>query len=483
MRKSIAVSFVILISLLIGSCNKIEESSDSRLHLNKVEKRFLNIGQLKSASSDAEQEFINKITADLAEQNELKSFIQEFVDTYGYPDWAMARWFDNNNIEVAQIPVLLDEDTETRAVLLCMNINQELRYKLFTRESVFDYSPINELAPTQQKLIDLFIIFDFQHFKQSSFLPNGKVLNNDQYNKLKGSFIEIEIETCYWIVVSSGDWSEAPRLECEYQYRYDYIPSFSNFSNGMEGGPGGSITPTDFQGEGGHDRIGDLGGLPIEPKLYLPDTIDKFPCTRNIIASLRGKLDGKTAIFSNLISTIFDVFEISEHIDLTIEFGQTPRGQNAFNNAKAGSNSFTIIIDCDYMKRASDISIARTIIHEIMHVYLMRKLKLDKATVVEIGEILLDLAKNKSFLSSKKRKDIGEHTFFAKNFVPIIAKNLHDWCKVSGKSISYDYCEMLAWAGLHETSEYQNLSNLVEIEKAISNEQNNTDDAKGSNCD
>jgi hypothetical protein len=246
-------SVILLFALLLGAyaCQKekLEEISEP-LELSDTEKRFLNLNSLKSGALTLEQKFISTITSNLETQNQKEKFIEDFVNQYGYPDWEMVRWFEGNGEEVAQIPVLHDNDCETRAVILCVEHNNKLTYHLFTRNNIENYIAPTASAPKKEKIKDLFIIFDFQKFGESSLLPNGSVYSIGEDRNLKSACTMVEITTCYNIdVYSNGDLLSS-RTECETEYKFVFVAIDPYLHN--EGGSGYSgSTGSGSSNEGG----------------------------------------------------------------------------------------------------------------------------------------------------------------------------------------------------------------------------------------
>lgn len=163
------VLFLILSLSFLWSCQD-KKYADEIYVLSETELRFLNqdnINNLKSSDYDGEQAFILKITADLEKQNKEKPFIKNFVKKYGYPNWEMVRWFESNSEIVAQIPIFYDNGTETQALILAVEYNNKLKFRLVVRDKFGKYANNNKPKPTLQKIKDLFIIFDFQHYGES----------------------------------------------------------------------------------------------------------------------------------------------------------------------------------------------------------------------------------------------------------------------------------------------------------------------------
>lgn len=142
------------------------------------------------------------------------------MQTYGYPDWDMVRWFESEYEKVVQVPVLLDEDCETRAVILCAENAGKLKFWLFERGKFDIYENNIKPAPTVEKIKDLFIIFDFQRFGVSNYLPEGRIVNADEKSgQLKSASSELMmISTCYELEAYVDGRLVSKRYECETKY-------------------------------------------------------------------------------------------------------------------------------------------------------------------------------------------------------------------------------------------------------------------------
>ncbi len=220
--------------------------------------RFLNWNNFEKSASAEEQKFIRNVIDDLTKQNQEEKFIENFVEKYGYPDWDMTRWFKNGDEVVAQVPVLHDNDCETQAVILCVKHNDELNFALFERDNFDKYADNVEPTPTADKIKDLFIIFDFQKFGESNYLPNGKIVSDrDNTSNLKGGYVE-KVTTCYHTVTIVDGEEVKHSIVCDTDYNWVHV-----FDNGSGGGgsggewynPTGGGTPSNLNPLKPEDKI------------------------------------------------------------------------------------------------------------------------------------------------------------------------------------------------------------------------------------
>ncbi len=213
---------ILSLSLLTG-CQ--DRNNDNEIYsLSKTELRFLNqdnINNLKAENYDSKQAFIDKITTDLERQNKKKPFIKNFVKKYGFPDWEMVRWFESNDEIVAQIPIFIDDGNETQAVILAVEYNNKLKFRLIVRDKFEKNKKNKKPKPTVQKIKDLFIIFDFWKYGESSYLYEGQIVSEyDSSTHLKST--SEWGEACYLIqaVFVNGELIDA-RWDCETYYIWD----------------------------------------------------------------------------------------------------------------------------------------------------------------------------------------------------------------------------------------------------------------------
>jgi hypothetical protein len=176
--------------------------------LSEMEIRFLNQSlpdNLKSADYNAKQTFIQKITKDLERQNKEKRFIKNYVEKYGYPDWQMVRWFKSNGETVAHIPLFFDNGTETQAVMLAVEYDNKIKFRLFERDNFEKYAKNKKPVPSAEIIKNLFIIFDFQKFGESSYLPKGYfVVSNETPANLK-STAGYFYDDCFYVATYYGE--------------------------------------------------------------------------------------------------------------------------------------------------------------------------------------------------------------------------------------------------------------------------------------
>ncbi len=214
---------------------------------------------------------------------------------------------------------------------------------------------------------------------------------------------------------------------------------------------------------------------------YVPKIIndlDDYPCVNGILATLSDgtKTDAKNMkINPNLTASILNMFDISKTVNLTINvenLGDVNR--NATTHRIIDTDSYEITFNSTYLNSATDLSITRTFIHEILHANLLYKYDLKEK---EYSELL-----NLFYETKISNENDLQHNYFAKNYIPVIIGSLFEWCRQTGLYVSNAYLEKMAWGGLKGTPEYEALSNINEIEQILINEKTSSYAAKGRNC-
>lgn len=476
-KKLIVIVFTLVLPFVFYSCD--DEMMDQNViaydvELSDIEKRFLDYEQLKSAHESEWQLFVNEILIDLKKQNKHKRFINKFVEKYGYPNWEMARLFKGNEETVAQIPVLKDDACETGAIILVVKDNKKLKFKLLLRDKFDQFANNKKPLPDMEKIRDLFIIFDFLSYGESAYLPGGKIVfgdENPENEMLKSAGEWVENYYCYTLYVSMGDYSTL-RWECESWFVYS--PVTDEYAEGSPSGGGGTSEWYEEGSSGG-------SGTSTEPNPITPELIvlfNKYPCLDNILNTLMSgtvvDLENLT-INSTLASDILSTFKLSKTVNLTLEVLDLQSSNvNGRTIRIEGTNDYKIILNESYVESATDLSIARTMIHEIMHANLLYKF--DKKE--EEYSVLLEMF----YETQNPSENDLHHSYFADSLIPIIRDNLYEWCRQSSLAVSLDYCEMLAWAGLDGILEYENHPDKSEIAQININEKTNNSNAKGRNC-
>jgi hypothetical protein len=233
------------------------------------------------------------------------------------------------------------------------------------------------------------------------------------------------------------------------------------------------------------------------PSIPAPSTIINQltnPCAADIFLELskgNAYLTDMTGLGSlDIFPGMLDLFEQSGQFDYRIQNGYTG-GANAITNRINGINVITL--NNDYLKNATSLSIARTIIHETVHAYLWEQTKVqtDK-TSLELLNIFWEKYKG----SGDGRWPNTQHAAMS-NFILGIAVSLYNWDKKYGPtagSLPFDYYYKMAFGGLVKKENPTELMDEAkpylpsgtswdEILNLLDNEKSGNYKANGEKCD
>jgi hypothetical protein len=216
----------------------------------------------------------------------------------------------------------------------------------------------------------------------------------------------------------------------------------------------------------------------IENGIYQDDPIKP---ELEILALNTGKL--------NFSQEILHLFASSSTTNFTIQDGNTG-ASNAFTTGA------TITIGDNYLANATQLSIARTIIHESVHAYLNALY----SNVVIFNSFSFRQKMDK--YAKDNGYTVGSNLFhhnFMGQFIDAMAYSLYEWDKEygSGGNLDWDYYKSMAYSGMFQVDPNGNIATEIdtfkklvpissyrqEIANIILNEQKGNNDAKGTKCD
>lgn len=209
-------------------------------------------------------------------------------------------------------------------------------------------------------------------------------------------------------------------------------------------------------------------------------------CMKNIINALRekdtyGSLTPDIGGAHTLTSYILDIFDKNPeyHVIFKIEDLKQDENGNEINGETSNENSrstYTITIDDDLIKDGTTLSIAKTIIHETMHAFLLYNHYDGQGTEMDR---LLNLLYAK-YRENPNQDNLYQHEFISQ-YVEALAHVLAVW---DNNRQSIDYYKNLSWGGLETTPTYQAFSQdrKDSIQNIINNERFSKDEATGTKC-
>ncbi|WP_428743463.1 hypothetical protein [Tenacibaculum sp.] len=241
------------------------------------------------------------------------------------------------------------------------------------------------------------------------------------------------------------------------------------------GGEGGDTTPVLHSHY--DEPHGPSMGLDNHPEEIIDNT--RNPCVSAIIKALQEKdtygalvpdLKGKT----HLSQMVLDLFGECTNHDLVIDIAQLGTNSQGFPLNAQTNGIESITLDTDLVKEATQLSIAKTLIHESLHAYI--NLYLDKYDRSKTFEQSIKIY----YTKYKNDPNLSQHNFMSQ-FVEALAYSLSAY---DNHQQDMSYYTALSWGGLESSDAYKALSSTEKtaIQKIINNERYAKSDAKSTKC-
>ncbi|CAM1359546.1 hypothetical protein [Tenacibaculum xiamenense] len=203
------------------------------------------------------------------------------------------------------------------------------------------------------------------------------------------------------------------------------------------------------------------------------------PCLGDIIRSLQEKDQNGALVpdlegMQHLSQVVLELFGNCSNYDLEItseELGTDSHG-NQINAGTAGIT--TIIIDDDLIDDATRLSIAKTLIHESMHLYINFTAHVYNSDWSFIRSI------QSYYATYNNDSNLSQHNFMSE-FVEALAYSLSAY---DNHRQDMSYYKAMSWGGLESSVACQALQQdeKNEIQRIINNERYATRDAKSAKC-
>jgi hypothetical protein len=237
------------------------------------------------------------------------------------------------------------------------------------------------------------------------------------------------------------------------------------------------------EGNGDNDNGGGSGDREnSDDNNSTDDIIDNTnnECVSDIIKKLQEKDKFKSLVpdltgVSHLSQTILDLFGGCKNYDLEIKIAELGRDiQGNYKNAQ--TNGFeSITLDDDLVDEATKLSIAKTLIHESMHVFInynINKRDTNSALYKSLEEY---------YIKYNNEPNLSQHNFFSQ-YVEALAYSLAAY---DSHRQDISYYTKLSWGGLEYSDTYKDKtqSQKDEIQKIINNERFAENNAKGTKCE
>ncbi|MEN8702574.1 MAG: hypothetical protein ABF311_09895 [Polaribacter sp.] len=190
----------------------------------------------------------------------------------------------------------------------------------------------------------------------------------------------------------------------------------------------------------------------------------------------------------NFSESILKLFNDSDNTHLIIQNGDVGE-----SNAK--TIKYTITISENYLAKATELSIARTMIHESVHAYINGLYYSSDFQSLSFGQKLRKYAEDKGYIAMNNTL----HHNFMGQYVDAMAYSLYEWDKDYGTdgSLDWNYYKSLAYGGMFQVDPsgkivteidtfkelVPNASDRQAIADLMFNENKGNKDAKGIKCD
>lgn len=184
-------------------------------------------------------------------------------------------------------------------------------------------------------------------------------------------------------------------------------------------------------------------------QIIIDSTFENYPCQEMVVTDAYG-------VCSPLTQLVLDVFESSDNTNLVFSVSSTMSGNGntfpvAMYNFKTKTCDVKVNIRESYLTTATDLSIARTIIHESVHALLVQmyeegKFLLPDGTTDPNFANLADAYTKALETNDASGLGLPQHEYMS-NLVEDIATSLSAYGNQNGYNLPFSYYEKLSWAG------------------------------------
>lgn len=409
MRNTIV--FFSLIMIILFSCKKIESYSDEPNRV-KFNNNFFNY-------SVNIPENVKVVLKKLKAQNSKNGFVNRIPIDFGYPDWTKAIVVNKNRISrdsIAENDIILipfsDNGQFVSAILVGYENNQNINFEFFTQTYLFNIAFNSAYSKDEaEKLLALFYLFENHSYGKREFsnLPNrlyNEIVDNDT---LPGKDVKIEdvllpqrfanqILICITYVCALNDGGNNLINPCSsippWTICYTLNINVDNDGNGTviiptTGGSGPTTLPPCVPTTlNWYDK--NAPSLPQNPCSYNPnqynpyhaDTViidtsisNNFPCVSKLLDTLNSYYN------SNVVAQVMlsEIFGVNKKIQARIEvdWGLSKDSADAYVDPASIDTSYfdqefypVIKLNPWVLENSTNIYIASTILHEIVHAYI-----------------------------------------------------------------------------------------------------------------
>lgn len=197
------------------------------------------------------------------------------------------------------------------------------------------------------------------------------------------------------------------------------------------------------------------------------------PCLTNVVNSLKSLQNGK---FGQVIAQFSGNNPVPLNYNWTINSASLGPNVIAQTNPTIQNNVATTTTNSDFTSISTDLSIAKTLIHECFHAYLnsvYRYRNIDANYVTLVNQYSAQFNNNAN--------DIHHHLYTINNIVNEISTTLKEYGVSKGYNLPQQFYDDMAWGGLYGTNVYNALpqSQRDRIESTIEAEFRNSNNSPG----
>ena len=262
-----------------------------------------------------------------------------------------------------------------------------------------------------------------------------------------------------------------------------YLPDLYTYGGGGSGSYGSSIGGDAYNncGDPVHGCIFKLNDKLLNGEIFEAQINDAAlkPCMQPIVADLKNITKGVGSIVTKFAGN-------NQGWNWTLQDGSLPGGTNANTSQQYNTSTGTVTTTFDASKftNATNLSIARTILHESVHAYLVVYFRTDPlAASRTYSQLLQDYYQHNN-------ANTAHHIEMTRSFVNEIALALEEYGTSKGYNLTSQFYKDLAWGGLTTTPAFQALSttdqnrinNTILTEQTGKDSQGNTQQQKGTNA-
>ena len=321
--------------------------------------------------------------------------------------------------------------SKTSGLIISTISKDQWRHKLIIRNQLAEYYKYytNYNGPSQKSINEIFDYYD----KHSSITgaSNG-TLSDTKSLSHPSQVSEINIQTkstvkSEWVKICEGQdflyksddgiiIEEEVGIHCFWVYSWDDPPGAVIYLDGLGGGGGGTYTVIRFE-----DKITDSG---------LAD------CLKSILADIKSLQNGAGDIIQEFNGPSSSGFNWDVQSGDTGDF-------NALTSTDYNNGVKTTFSNSKFAN-ATDISVARTFLHEALHGYFVSIAKNTTLTFEQKGALL---GKNWFSVAGLLIDNQG-HGLMARDYVQLVGSALFEFSNNRSIGVTQEYCNDLAWGGL-----------------------------------